>query len=207
MLCACEFSGRVRDAFLARGHDAWSCDLRPTDSPGPHHQCDVRDILGDSWDMMIGHPTCTYLTNSSVGWLTHTPKNPTPGRLYGKARWAALDEAAEFFRLLLTADIDRICLENPIPHCHAMQRIGRPYSQVIQPWQFGHGETKATCLWLKNLPLLYPTHVNDSLFDPPQPREREQRLHRLGPSQDREKIRSTTYAGIATAMAEQWTDI
>ena len=136
VLVACEFSGIVRDAFIAKGHDAMSCDILPTESPGPHHRGDVLDIIYDGWDLMIAHPPCTYLTNSGVRWL-HTQ----PGR------WDQLRLAGEFFNRLLDAPINKICIENPIPHKYAIECMnGRRYTQLIQPWQFGHGETKATCL-------------------------------------------------------------
>ncbi len=183
VLVACEFSGVVRDAFAARGHDAWSCDLLPTESPGNHIQGDVLEVLGDGWDLMVAHPPCTRLCNSGVSWLDK------------RNLWGELDEAVTFFRSLLLCDIPKIAAENPIPHKYAVAGIGRKYDQIIQPWQFGHGESKATCLWLKNLSPLTPTNIVDG---------REQRLHRLPPSKDRSKLRSTTYAGIAKAMAEQW---
>jgi len=193
VLVACEYSGTVRDAFIARGHDAMSCDLLPTDTPGPHYQGDVLDVLGDGWDLMIAHPPCTYLTNSGVVWLHRD-----------SGRWAHLDEAAAFFRLLLEADIPKICVENPIMHKYGKERIGGvKQSQVVQPWMFGHLEQKATCLWLKQLPNLVPTdNVRSDMLKLPT-RER-QRLHYLPPSKDRWKLRSTTYQGIADAMAEQW---
>ena len=202
VLVACEYSGTVRDAFIAQGHDAMSCDLLPTDAPnwtydpftklrthhperGSHYQGSVLDVLDDGWDLMIAHPPCTYLTNSGVRWL-HTDES----------RWGKLDEACEFFNRLLDADIPRICVENPIPHKYAVERIGgRKYTQIIQPWQFGHGETKATCLWLKGLQKLTPTNIVDG---------REQRMWKLPPSEDRWKLRSKTYQGIADAMAQQW---
>ena len=192
VVIACEFSGTVRDAFIRRGHDAMSCDLLPTDVPGPHYQGDIFDVLKDGWDLMIAHPPCTYLTNSGVVWLHKDP-----------ARWALLDEGAAFFKLLLDAPIARKCIENPIQHKYAKERIGRKQSQVIQPWMFGHMEQKATCLWLEGLPLLQPTNnVKEQMLLLPK-RERE-RLHYLPPSADRWKLRSTTYQGIADAMAEQW---
>lgn len=193
ILVACEFSGIVRDAFAARGHDAWSCDLLPTERPGNHIQGDVLKILNDGWDMMIAHPPCTYLCNSGVSWLTKR-----------NGRWEAMKNGAMFFKTLLNADIHKIAVENPIPHRYAILIIGRKYNQIIQPWMFGHGETKATCLWLKNIPKLEPTHMKDDLFALPEPIERMQRLHRLPPSPDRWKERSRTYTGFAKAMAEQW---
>lgn len=196
ILVACEYSGTVRDAFIARGHNAMSCDILPTDKPGPHYQGDVFDIIGDGWDLMIAHPPCTYLTNSGVSWLH---KDPT--------RWQKLDDGARFFAALLDADIPRIAIENPVMHKYAKERIGgRKQNQVIQPWMFGHTEQKATCLWLKGLPLLTPTNdVRAAMMQ--LPKNQRERLHYLPPSADRWKLRSTTYAGIAQAMAEQWGEI
>lgn len=193
VLVACEYSGTVRDAFIRRGHDAMSCDLLPTDAPGPHYQGSVLDIIEEGWDIMVAHPPCTYMTNSGVTWL-HKDLN----------RWALLDEAAKFFCQLLGAPIPRIAIENPIMHKHAKERIGGiKQTQVIQPWMFGHMEQKATCLWLKGLPALTPTNnVKEQMLKLPT-RER-QRLHYLPPSAERWKLRSTTYKGIAEAMAEQW---
>ena len=193
VLVACEYSGRVRDAFIRRGHDAMSCDILPTDSPGPHYQGDVQNILGDNWDLMVAHPPCTYMTNSGVTWLH---KDPT--------RWAKLDDAAAFFKMLLDAPIEKIAVENPIMHKYAKERIGGvKQTQVVQPWMFGHTEQKATCLWLKNLAPLVPT--NDVKAEMLQlPDNERQRLHYLPPSADRWKLRSTTYMGIAEAMADQW---
>ena len=182
VLIACEYSGTVRDAFLAAGHQALSCDLLPTETPRPHYQGDVRDILDDGWDLMIAHPPCTHL---SVSGARHFAAKKASG---------VQDEALEFVRVLLNAPIARIALENPISIISS--RIRKP-NQIIQPWQFGHGETKATCLWLKNLPLLTPTEIVDG---------REARVHRMAPGPDRWKERSRTYAGIAAAMAAQWGD-
>jgi hypothetical protein len=178
VLVACEYSGTVRDAFRARGHDAMSCDLLPTDVPGPHYQGDVQEILRDGWDLMIAHPPCTHLAVSGARWF-HL-------KLQEQA------DALDFVRLLMGSPIPRIAVENPVSIISS--RIRKP-DQIIQPWQFGHGETKATCLWLKGLPKLKPTNIVDG---------REARIHRLPPSQDRWKIRSTTYSGIAAAMADQW---
>lgn len=178
VLVACEYSGTVRDAFIAAGHEALSCDLLPTDAPGPHYQGDVRDVLHDGWDLMIAHPPCTHLAVSGARWF--------------KDKQAEQAEALDFVRLLLDAPVERIALENPISVISS--RIRKP-DQIIQPWQFGHGETKATCLWLKGLPKLEPTDIVDG---------REARVHKLPPSADRWKIRSTTYKGIADAMAKQW---
>lgn len=196
VLVACEFSGTVRDAFLARGHDAVSCDLLPTDVPGPHIQRDVRDLLEDGWDLMIAHPPCTYLCSSGVRHLHSVPsRRGTVTRVHGVIRWEAMKEAARLFRDLLNAPIPHIAVENPVPHRYAIAEIGRKYDQIIEPWQHGHGERKKTCLWLKGLPPLTPTEVVDG---------REARLYRLPPSKNRWKLRSTTYAGIAAAMADQW---
>lgn len=180
VLVACEYSGRVRDAFLTKGHDAMSCDLLPTDVPGPHYQGDVFDIIGDGWDLMIAHPPCTDL---AVSGARHFAAKIADGRQ---------QRALDFVRALLEAPIERIALENPISVISS--KIRKP-DQIIQPWQFGHGETKATCLWLKNLAPLVPTDIVDG---------REPRVHRMPPSADRWKKRSETYVGIAKAMAEQW---
>lgn len=179
VLVACEYSGSVRDAFAALGHEAMSCDLLPTDKPGPHYQGDVRDVLDAGWDLMIAHPPCTHLAVSGARWFA------------AKQREQA--EALDFVRLLLNAPIPHIALENPISVISS--RIRKP-DQIIQPWQYGHGETKATCLWLKGLPPLRPTNIVEG---------REARVHRMPPSEDRWKERSRTYAGIAAAMADQWT--
>lgn len=193
ILVACEYSGRVRDAFIKKGHDAMSCDLLETDESGPHYTGDVTDILGQGWDMLIAHPPCTYLANSGVCWLHEDP-----------SRWALLDEGAAFFKMLLTADIGKIAVENPIMHKYAKERIGGvKQTQVVQPWMFGHTEQKATCLWLKGLQPLLPTNNVKEAMMKLDKRER-QRLHYLPPSKDRWKLRSTTYQGIADAMAEQW---
>ena len=178
ILVACEYSGRVRDAFIAAGHDAMSCDLLPTESSGPHYQGDVRDVLNSEWDLMVAHPPCTHLAVSGARWF--------------KDKQAEQAEALEFVRLLMNAPVHRIAIENPVSIISS--RIRRP-EQIIQPWQFGHGETKTTCLWLKNLPPLMPTNIVDG---------REARIHKMPPSPDRWKERSRTYAGVATAMAEQW---
>ena len=187
ILVACEFSGIVREAFRRRGYDAWSCDLLPPEDHSRYHiQGDVLDILSDGWDLMIAHPPCTYLCNSGVRWLHERPE-----------RWEKLEEAAEFFRTLLNAPIEHICVENPIPHRYAVDRIGRKYDQIIQPWMFGDNESKATCLWLKNLPPLKPLITE-------KPDNVRQRIWKLPPSPDRWKERSRTYLGIADAMAEQF---
>ena len=191
VLVACEYSGRVRDAFTRLGHDAMSCDILETESPGNHYKGDVRDVLGGGWDMMVAHPPCTYLTVSANKWYKDQPERKS-GALVGQDRRDAREEAIFFFMLLMTSNISKIAIENPIGVLSSRYR--KP-DQVIQPWQFGHGETKATCLWLKNLPKLESTNVVNG---------REQRLHLLPPSIDRAKIRSKTYQGIADAMAQQW---
>ena len=192
VLIACEFSGIVRDAFRLRGHDAWSCDFLSTDSPGQHYQGDVRDILYQDWDMIIAHPDCTYLTNSGVCWLHKD-----------KSRWEKLDSAAEFFKLFLEHPCPKICIENPIPHKYALERIGRKYTQIIQPWMFGHTERKATCLWLKDLPDLKETNnVKEEMLK--LPKAQQQRIHYLSPGPNRAHERSRTFVGIGKAMAEQW---
>lgn len=178
VLISCEYSGAVRDAFIAAGHDAMSCDLLPSEAPGPHYQGDVRDVLGDGWDLMVAHPPCTHLAVSGARWFHEKQAEQT--------------EALDFVRLLLEAPIPRIAVENPVSIIST--RIRKP-DQVIQPWQYGHGETKATCLWLKNLPALKPTQIVDG---------REARVHRMPPGPNRWKERSRTYAGIAAAMAAQW---
>ena len=178
VLVACEYSGTVRDAFRARGHDAMSCDLLPTERPGPHHQGSVLDILDDGWDLMIAHPPCTHLAVSGARWW--------------QGKQEEQQQALAFVHLLMAAPIPRIAIENPISKISTA--IRKP-DQIVQPWQFGHGETKATCLWLKGLPKLVPTQVVGG---------REARIHKMSPGPDRWKERSRTYQGIADAMASQW---
>lgn len=178
VLVACEFSGIVRDAFLRKGHDAMSCDLLDTESPGPHRKGDIRDILGDGWDLMIAHPPCTYLAVSGARWM--------------RQRMGKVEEALDFVRILMSAPVPRWCLENPVSVIST--RVRKP-DQVIQPWMFGHGETKATCLWLKGLPPLLPTDIVEG---------RAARVHLMPPGPDRWRDRSRTYRGIAEAMASQW---
>jgi len=180
VLVACEYSGRVRDAFIALGHDAMSCDLLPTDAPGPHYKGDVFDLDLTQFDLMIAHPPCTHL---AVSGARHFKEKREDGR-----QQAALD----FVQRLMDAPIPMIAIENPISIIST--KIRKP-DQIIQPWQFGHGETKATCLWLKNLPLLTPTNIVEGRSD---------RIHKMPPSPDRWKLRSTTYQGIADAIAAQW---
>lgn len=193
VLVACEYSGRVREAFRKQGHVAWSADLLPADDGSLYHyEGDVRDILDRRWDLMVAHPPCTYLSNSGVRWL-HTDPD----------RWDLMKDGADFFKELLDADIPKKAIENPIPHKYAVERIGRKYDQLIQPYQFGHKETKATCLWLQGLPKLEPTTdlKEETMALPAKERAR---IHHLPPSADRWKIRSTTYQGFADAMGEQW---
>jgi site-specific DNA-cytosine methylase len=179
LLVACEYSGRVRDAFAAKGWDAWSCDLLPSErESGNHYQGHVEDLLAQPWDLMIAHPPCTHLAVSGARWF--------------KDKQIEQQQALDFVRLLLDAPIQRIALENPVSIISS--RIRKP-DQIIQPWQFGHGETKATCLWLKNLPPLKPTQIVDG---------RENKVHRMPPGPNRWKERSRTYTGIAEAMAAQW---
>ena len=178
VLVACEYSATVREAFAAKGHEAVSCDLLPTEIPGPHYEGNVLDILYDKWDLMIAHPPCTHLAVSGARWF--------------KDKQVEQKEALAFVRELLNAPIGKIALENPISIISS--KIRKP-NQIIQPWMFGHGETKATCLWLKGLPLLQPTNVVDG---------REARVHKMPPSPDRWKERSRTFKGIAQAMADQW---
>ena len=193
VLVACEYSGKVREAFRKLGHDAWSCDLLPADDGSEfHYQGSVLDILEDGWDLMIGHPPCTYLCNSGVSWLHKIPE-----------RWDQMRDGAEFFKKLLNAPIPKICIENPIMHKYAKEIIGENYTQLVQPYQFGHAESKATCFWLKGLePLQETENVKDQWKA--LPKKEAQRLHMLPPSKDRWKLRSETYQGIADAMAQQW---
>lgn len=178
VLIACEFSGIVREAFKAKGHEALSCDLLPSEIQGNHYQGDVKDIIDNGFDLMIAHPPCTHLAVSGARWF--------------KDKKVEQKEALDFVRFLMDANIPKIAIENPISIISS--HIRKP-DQIIQPWQFGHGETKATCIWLKNLPLLQPTNIVDG---------RKDRIHKLPPSENRWKERSRTYEGIAQAMAEQW---
>jgi hypothetical protein len=178
VLVACEFSGTVREAFRALGHDAVSCDLLPSEVPGPHMQGDVLSALDGGWDLMIGHPPCTHLAVSGARWFKD------------KVREQA--DALAFVAALMDAPIPRICIENPVS---VIASKIRKSDQVIQPWQFGHGETKATCLWLKGLPKLIPTNIVSG---------REARVHKMAPGPNRWRERSRTFSGIASAMAQQW---
>ena len=193
VLVACEYSGTVRDAFIRAGHDAMSCDLLPSDSAGPHYQGDVRDILLDGWDLMIAHPPCQYLSASGMHWTARGLRDPQ-----------LTEDALEFVQLLLEAPIPRIGLENPVGCISS--RLRRP-DQIIQPWQYGHDASKTTCLWLIGLPKLESTGIVEPRMVNGRPRWGNQTSgghNKLGPSADRWKIRSATYAGIAEAMANQW---
>ena len=182
VLVACEFSGIVREAFKAKWHDAWSCDLLPTEIPGQHIQGDVLEILDDGWDLMIAHPPCTRLCNSGVRWLAE------------RNLWNDMKNSCIFFNKLLNAPINKIAIENPIQHKYARQYIRKP-DQIIQPYHFNEPESKATCLWLKGLPPLMATIVHT---------EFNQSIFKQAPSPERTMIRSRTFLGIASAMAEQW---
>jgi hypothetical protein len=194
VLVACEYSGTVRNAFLDRGHDAWSCDLLPSEDGSNRHIIgDARDILNDGWDLlMVAHPPCTRLCNSGVRWLS----TPPPGKTADQMQ-AELEAGADLFSAFWNAPIERVAIENPVMHRHAKALIVnyREPAQSVQPWQFGHGECKRTCLWLRNLPPLTPTRIVEG---------REQRVHRMPPSADRWKERSRFFPGIADAMADQW---
>ena len=193
VLVACEYSGIVRNALLYRGHDAWSCDLLPSeDGSSRHIQGDARDLLNSGWDMLIAHPPCTRLCNSGVRWLS----TPPPGKTHEQMQ-DELAEGTELFSAFLNAPIERIAVENPVMHRHAKALIldYREPTQSVQPWQYGHGETKRTCLWLKNLPPLVPTNIVDG---------RAARVHRMPPGPNRWKERSRFFTGIAAAMSDQW---
>jgi hypothetical protein len=194
VLIGCEWSGTVRDAFLARGFDAWSCDLVADERGSNRHiRADVRDVLRDGWDMLIvAHPPCTRLCKSGLRWL-HTP----PAGRTLEAMWAELDEGAALFSVLWNAPVEHVAVENPRMHRHAQQRIAGfvPPAQVVQPWEHGHGETKATCLWLRNLPRLTPSNIVEG---------REQRIFRMPASPTRQRERTRFFPGIAAAMADQW---
>lgn len=190
VLVACEFSGIVRDAFIRHGHDAISCDLLPTESPGPHYQGDVIDIINDGFDLMIAHPPCTYLCSSGMHWTTRGLRDPQ-----------LTEDALSFVQLLMNAPIKRIAIENPVGCISS--RIRKP-DQIIQPWQFGHPESKSTCLWIKNLPLLQPTNILDKPESGRWNNQTKSGQNKLAPSKTRWAERSKTYQGIADAMAQQW---
>ncbi|KKL79059.1 hypothetical protein LCGC14_2018630 [marine sediment metagenome] len=184
VLIACEFSQIVTRAFRDKGHEAYSCDILATEgNPEWHIQGDVLEILDDGWDLMMAFPPCTRLCNSGVRWLRE------------RNLWDEMRKAAEFFKRLLKSPIKKACIENSIPHKYAIKEIGRRYDQIIQPWQFGHGESKATCLWLNNLPPLMATKIMTG---------REQRIYNMPKTPDRGHKRSVIFQGIADAMAEQW---
>jgi hypothetical protein len=203
VLVACEYSGVVREAFNARGHDAWSCDLLPADDKSCKHILgDATKILNHGWDLLIAHPPCTYLTNAGVCHLWDG-EDETGLRLPNDQRWKDLEEGASLFRAFLEAPIEKIAVENPIMHKYGKALIGRGQDQCVQPWMFGHMEQKATCLWLKNLPKLVETdNVKEAMMK--LPKKERQRIHYASPGPDRWKLRSTTFQGIADAMAEQW---
>jgi hypothetical protein len=185
VLVACEFSGRVRDAFRARGHDAVSCDLLETEAPGPHVVGDARELLTDGWDLLIAHPPCTRLCNSGVRWL------------HERDLWDEMREACEFFMAFLNAPIPRIAVENPVMHGHARSIIGEGPAFTVQPWQFGDNEKKRTGFWTRNLPPLRPTSDLDGSTAGAS-------VHRASPGKNRWKARSLTFPGLAQAMADQW---
>lgn len=198
VLIACESSGVERDAFLAVGHDAISCDLLPTEAPGPHYQGDVRDLMADPWDLVIAHPPCTYLANSGVRWLYESDGS------MNLDRWDAMVEGAELFASMFDSNTPRLCVENPVQHGWAVEWHGKgKASQTVQPWQFGHPETKRTCYWLRGLPRLLPTEdvsAQMALL----PKSESNRVHYASPGADRWRIRSRSFEGIAAAMADQW---
>jgi hypothetical protein len=204
VLVACEFSGVVRRAFLDRGHDAWSCDLLPAeDGSNRHYQCDVLELLGGGFDMMIAHPPCTYLTCAAEWAYGDGPyhQRVKPETLVGAARRAARVEAIAFVEALLNCPIPRVCVENPVGVLS--KAIGRP-AQTVQPWMFGDDASKATCLWLKGLPPLYATDTLPGGRSARRANQTASGQNRLSPSPDRWKLRSVTYPGIASAMADQW---
>jgi len=193
VLIACEFSGTVRDAFIRKGHDAMSCDLLPTEKPGPHYQGDILDVIHSGWDLMVAHPPCTYLSSSGPHWNTRRPE-----------RAEMTEDAIRFVMDLAAADIPRICIENPIG---CLSTRWRKPDQIVQPFEFGHDASKATCLWLKGLPKLMPTALIDPRIVNGRMRwgnQTDTGQNKLGPSADRWAERSLTYDGIAEAMAQQW---
>lgn len=187
VLVACEYSGTVRDAFIAKGHNAMSCDLLETDSPGPHYVGDVLPLLKEPWDLVIAHPPCTRLCNSGVRWLAE------------RNLWGDMQAGAEFFIACLNANSPRVAVENPVMHKYAREIIGRGPDFTVQPWQFGDAAKKRTCFWVKGLPPLTPTSTMTAADARPD-------CHLASPGPDRWKIRSTTYKGIAEAMAAQWSN-
>ncbi len=194
VLVGCEESQSVCKAFFDAGHDAWSCDLQPSSGelPERHLQDDIFSVVDDGWDMAIFHPPCTFLCNSGV---SHLGKN--------YYRWQQLADATDFFNRLSRSNIEKIAIENPIPHKYALALLDNDYNQLIQPYNFGHTERKATCLWLKNLPPLMST-MDAGLVMSKLPKKEQQRMHYLSPGPERAKLRSKTYDGISKAMAQQW---
>ena len=192
VLVACEYSGIVRDAFIARGHDAMSCDLLPTDAPGPHYEGDVTEILRDGWDLLIGHRPCTVLSSCGNRWLFEDCATGT-----AHERTLRREAAIEFFQLLYNAPIPHVAIENPRPHPYVLERVG-PISDYVQPWMFGDQESKGIYLWLRNLPPLMSTSIES---------HRPQKKWLLPPSADRAKLRSEFFPGVAAAMADQWGDL
>lgn len=194
VLIACEFSGTVRDAFIARGHDAWSCDILPTEKPGPHIQGDVLDVINNKWDLMIAHPPCTYLCSMGIWWNHKRPE-----------RWTLTHEAMAFVKLLWNAPIDRVCIENPIGY---LGTHWQKANQIINPWQFGNEANKPTCLWLRNLPILKPTKIVDKgrFYIKKNGARMSAWSHVTSGTrkEERAKIASRTFQGIADAMASQW---
>jgi len=189
----CEFSQVVTNGFRKRGHDAWSCDTLPTEGdPRYHLQCDVREVLHDGWDLAIFHPDCKRLCNAGVRWLTTEPN-----------RFIEMYQDAQFFKELLNAPIDKICIENSKPHGYALVAIKQKFDQIVQPWQHGHPESKGVCLWLKNLsPLEETNNVREYMMT--LPKKERTRVHYAAPGPDRWKERARFFPGIAAAMAEQW---
>ena len=188
VLIACECSGVTRRAFRDAGHDAWSVDIKPSDDSSEFHMtADAAEVISYGWDLMIAHPPCTYLSNSGVRWLHEDV-----------TRWPKLFEAAAFFKLFLDAPVKHIAIENPVMHKYGLQLIGRGPDFSFQPWQHGHGETKRTCFWLNNLPVLKPSKYHEG---------REQRVFNMDPSEDRAAMRSRTFEGVAAAMLKQWGNV
>jgi hypothetical protein len=198
ILVACEFSGTVRDAFAAKGHDAWSCDILPTESPGNHYQCDLFDVIDKDWDLIIAHPPCTYLTVTGNRWFKPEYKDRFPTREQDRK------DAVDFFMKIANNKCPKIAIENPVG---VMSRIYRKPDQIIQPYQFGHDESKKTCLWLKGLPLLKPTNIVEPYIIKHKSGRTDSRWHFESlklPPHERMKFRSKTFAGIASAMSNQW---
>jgi len=189
VLLGCEESATVREAFRKRGHDAVSCDLLDSRIPGPHYKGDFMDIIDQDWDLAIFFTPCTYSCNSGVRWMYN------PDGSINLKRYQKMIHYASMIKIVLMSKIPKVACENPIPHKYALEYIGRKYDQIIHPWQFGHGEQKSTCIWLKNLPKLEPSNIVEG---------REQRIWKMPPGPERSKERSKTYQGIADAMAEQW---